>query len=234
MDNIYISLAQESLLKKGIEDIGLLYSDRNNYTFKAIPSEFYKKNILLRIGQKVTYDDGVGYALATRVIKLTTHIDYPCEQEITVGNQVIKGSITQLKEDVQSIIAVAKMAMAVRLQSSNSRISYEDLAVYISSPNSMTTPHRTSLHSYRGRYSAMDLHLGKTVHHTELMKVARLRCPQSPPTACMTPRARRTTGCSRVRRATTSIWAQTARVMDISTTSLSVRKPSLRPWRYAR
>lgn len=105
MDNIYISLAQESLLKKGIEDIGLLYSDRNNYTFKAIPSEFYKKNILLRIGQKVTYDDGVGYALATRVIKLTTHIDYPCEQEITVGNQVIKGSITQLKEDVQSIIA---------------------------------------------------------------------------------------------------------------------------------
>ena len=62
-------------------------------------------NPQLQIGQSVTYKDGHGYELATRVLKLSTNIDYDFIQEITVGNQAIKGTITQLKEDVQSIIA---------------------------------------------------------------------------------------------------------------------------------
>jgi hypothetical protein len=39
------------------------------------------------------------------VLKLSTNIDYDFIQSITIGNQVIKGTITQLKEDVQTIIA---------------------------------------------------------------------------------------------------------------------------------
>ena len=105
MSDIYKIDAQQKLLKKAIEEIKRLLSDLNNYTCKSYPQVFQKNNPRLQIGQYVTYKDGQGYNLETRVLKLSTNIDYDFIQEITVGNQAIKGTITQLKEDVQSIIA---------------------------------------------------------------------------------------------------------------------------------
>lgn len=105
MSDIYKIDAQQKLLKKAIEEIKRLLSDLNNYTCKSYPQVFQKNNPRLQIGKYVTYKDGQGYNLETRVLKLSTNIDYDFIQEITVGNQAIKGTITQLKEDVQSIIA---------------------------------------------------------------------------------------------------------------------------------
>lgn len=104
-DTIYYEDAQNRLLEKAKEEIVRLLSDMNNYEIKSYSDVFLEDNPQLQIGQSVTYKDGHGYELATRVLKLSTNIDYDFIQSITIGNQVIKGTITQLKEDVQTIIA---------------------------------------------------------------------------------------------------------------------------------
>lgn len=107
MADSYIADAQKRLLDVALKEIKRLRSDLSNYSFKAYPQVFLKNNPLLKIGQYVTFDDGCGYSFDTRILKLSTNIDYDFVQEITVGNEAIKGTITQLKEDVQSIIASA-------------------------------------------------------------------------------------------------------------------------------
>lgn len=104
-DTIYYEDAQDRLLEKAKEGIVRLLSDLNNYEVKSYSDVFLMDNPQLQIGQSVTYKDGHGYELATRVLKLSTNIDYDFIQSITIGNQAIKGTITQLKEDVQTIIA---------------------------------------------------------------------------------------------------------------------------------
>lgn len=104
-DTIYYEDAQDRLLEKAKEGIVRLLSDLNNYEVKSYSDVFLMDNPQLQIGQSVTYKDGHGYELATRVLKLSTNIDYDFIQLITIGNQAIKGTITQLKEDVQTIIA---------------------------------------------------------------------------------------------------------------------------------
>ena len=104
-DTIYYEDAQNRLLEKAKEEIVRLLSDLNNYEVKSYSDVFLDDNPQLQICQSVTYKDGHGYELATRVLKLSTNIDYDFIQSITIGNQVIKGTITQLKEDVQTIIA---------------------------------------------------------------------------------------------------------------------------------
>ena len=104
-DTIYYEDAKNRLLEKAKEEIVRLLSDLNNYEVKSYSDVFLMDNPQLQIGQSVTYKDGHGYELATRVLKLSTNIDYDFIQSITIGNQAIKGVITQLKEDVQTIIA---------------------------------------------------------------------------------------------------------------------------------
>lgn len=104
-DTIYYENAQNRLLEKAKEEIVRLLSDLNNYEVKSYSDVFLEDNPQLQIGQSVIYKDGHGYELATRVLKLSTNIDYDFIQSITIGNQAIKGTITQLKEDVQTIIA---------------------------------------------------------------------------------------------------------------------------------
>lgn len=104
MSDVYKTDAQTRLLNKAKAEIIRLMSDLNNYTFKSYPQVFERKNPHLQIGQDVMYNDGQGYKLNTRILKLSTNIDFDFIQEITIGNQTIKGTITQLKEDVQSII----------------------------------------------------------------------------------------------------------------------------------
>lgn len=104
MSDVYKTDAQTRLLSKAKAEIIRLMSDLNNYTFKSYPQVFERKNPHLQIGQNVMYNDGQGYKLNTRILKLSTNIDFDFIQEITIGNQTIKGTITQLKENVQSII----------------------------------------------------------------------------------------------------------------------------------
>ena len=104
-DSIYTEDAQKRLLDAAMKEIKRLLSDLNNYSVKSYPQVFEAKNPCLQIGQKVVYDDRNGYQLDTRVQKISTNIDFEFVQEITVGNEVIKGNTAQLKEDVKEIIA---------------------------------------------------------------------------------------------------------------------------------
>lgn len=105
MADTYKVNAQQKLLEKAKKEIKRLLSDLNNYDFKSYPHVFEKNNPRLQIGQCVTYNNGQGYNLITRILKLSTNLDFDFLQEITVGNQILKGTITQLKEDVQTVIA---------------------------------------------------------------------------------------------------------------------------------
>ena len=98
-------LAQEELAARTIKEIKRRAQDNNNYSFTSNAVAFARKTPKLYIGQKVIFDDGFGYQLKTRVIKLVTKLDYPIIQEITVGNQAVKGTISQLKEDVNNILS---------------------------------------------------------------------------------------------------------------------------------
>lgn len=98
-------LAQEELASRTIKEIKRRAQDNNNYSFSSNAVAFANHNPNLYIGQKVTFDDGFGYQLKTRVLRLVTKLDYPIIQEITVGNQAVKGTISQLKEDVNNILS---------------------------------------------------------------------------------------------------------------------------------
>ena len=97
--------AQSELAARTIKEIKRRAQDNNNYSFSSNAVAFANKNPNLYIGQKVTFDDGFGYQLKTRVLRLVTKLDYPIIQEITVGNQAVKGTISQLKEDVNNILS---------------------------------------------------------------------------------------------------------------------------------
>lgn len=104
MSDAYKVSAQEKLLEAAKKDIILALSDTNNYTVKSYPHVFKDQRPRLQIGQKVSFLSK-GQRLETRVLRLSTNLDFDYIQEITVGNKVIKGAVSQLKEDVQSIIA---------------------------------------------------------------------------------------------------------------------------------
>ena len=98
-------LAQEELASRTIKEIKRRAQDNNNYSFSSNAVAFANHDPKLYIGQKITFDDGFGYQLKTRVLRLVTKLDYPIIQEITVGNQAVKGTISQLKEDVNNILS---------------------------------------------------------------------------------------------------------------------------------
>lgn len=97
--------AQEELAARTIKEIKRRTQDNNNYSFYSNAVEFAKSNPNLYIGQKVIFNDDNGHELNTRILKLSTKIDYPIIQEIVVGNQAVKGTISQLKEDVNNILS---------------------------------------------------------------------------------------------------------------------------------
>lgn len=97
--------AQEELAARTIKEIHRRTQDNSNYSFHSNAVEFAKSNPNLYIGQKVIFNDGNGYELNTRILKLITKLDYPIIQEIVVGNQAVKGTISQLKEDVNNILS---------------------------------------------------------------------------------------------------------------------------------
>ena len=100
MPDEYIVDAYDRLEAKMLEEIEEKYtSDQNQYSFDSNPAAFNQSNPNLKIGTAVNYKNGL-YTLATRVTKLTTKIDKPVVQNITVGNSLVKGTIQELKENI--------------------------------------------------------------------------------------------------------------------------------------
>ena len=105
MTDDYKKSAHNDLANATLQEIKYYHTDLRTYTVKSNPVEFAKKNPMLYIGRKVTYKDLKGYTLSTRVMALTTQLDFPIEQTISIGNIVIKGTQQQLKEDVKAIVS---------------------------------------------------------------------------------------------------------------------------------
>lgn len=105
MNPTYITQAQTALHDAAEKEILRILTDGNNYTVKSNPIAFNESNPNLKIGSNVDLTLQNGTIMNTRVIKLVTNIDYPCQQEITIGNAVIKGSTQSLKEEVKSLTA---------------------------------------------------------------------------------------------------------------------------------
>ena len=99
MPDEYIAGAYAELETIARKHINLITSDRNNYEVASNPIAFSQSNPNLAIGMAVTYHNGA-YSYATRVLSLETHLDIPEEQNITVGNSIIKGNTQTLREDV--------------------------------------------------------------------------------------------------------------------------------------
>lgn len=102
MPQEYVKSAQGRLETQALKDIAKMQRDNNHYSFKSNPVSFEKSNPHLKVGMAVTFDDGNGYSLNTRVTAVTTKIDYPFEQDITIGNGIIKGNTQTIKEDLKN------------------------------------------------------------------------------------------------------------------------------------
>ena len=102
MPQEYVKSAQGRLETQALKDIAKMQRDNNHYSFKSNSVSFEKSDPHLKVGMAVTFDDGNGYSLNTRVTAVTTKIDYPFEQDITIGNGIIKGNTQTIKEDLKN------------------------------------------------------------------------------------------------------------------------------------
>lgn len=99
MPDSYNATAYDELEDALNEAIAEYASDLNSYTSKSNPVAFNTSDPGLVVGRNVTYKND-SYTLSTRVTKIIKKLDYECEQTITFGNSVVKGSTQELKEDV--------------------------------------------------------------------------------------------------------------------------------------
>lgn len=110
VDDTYKEQAYLDLEMVAKRKVALLRSDLNNYELPSNPVYFEEHEPNLHIGQAVIYNDGqmldggTSYTLETHIIKIVTQLDYPFVREITVGNEKVKGDISTLKEQVQTMI----------------------------------------------------------------------------------------------------------------------------------
>lgn len=77
-------------------------ADSNSYEVSSNPVAFYEAETSVGVGRKVTFVNG-GSRIETRVLMVEKRLDYPCQQKIRVGNNLIKGSTKELRENVESL-----------------------------------------------------------------------------------------------------------------------------------
>lgn len=109
MDASYTVTAQNDLENETLKYIAKQFDDNNTYTVKSNPVAFEDSKPNLYIGRRVKYVNGREYTsenpLITRVMKLVTNIDYDFEQEITIGNELLKGNQTTMREKVDFLVS---------------------------------------------------------------------------------------------------------------------------------
>ena len=109
VDEVYKDVAEDELEEAGLKAIERLRTDLNTYTVKSNAPLFAKEKPSLYVGQSVIYDDGqdlnngTSYRLETHIRKIVTRLDFPEIVEISVGNEQIKGSVSSLREKVNSL-----------------------------------------------------------------------------------------------------------------------------------
>lgn len=96
-ESAYLELERE--LDK---EIDRLTKDNKSYEVDSNPVAFYEGGIDIHLGQSVNFTNN-DELLATRVMMVEKHIDYPFEQRIRIGNEIVKGSRQQLKDEVRNV-----------------------------------------------------------------------------------------------------------------------------------
>lgn len=77
-------------------------ADGNTYEVDSNPVAFQESGSDVGLGQRVTFVNGDS-VIETRVLMVEKKLDYPCQQRIRVGNNLIKGSTKELRENVESL-----------------------------------------------------------------------------------------------------------------------------------
>lgn len=101
MPQSYYNTAYEELEEKAVEEIYELSRDANQYTVKSNKVAFVSEQPNLTLGRRVALTFG-GRTIDTRILKLSTHLDRPFEQEITLSKGLTKGTISTLLTSVES------------------------------------------------------------------------------------------------------------------------------------
>lgn len=102
MPEEYTSDAYARLETEMLKTIREKYTeDRLQYSFNSNPVAFLRNYPDLKVGTRVNYVNE-GVTLETRVVSLTTRLENPIRQNITVGNSLVKGAIAELREEATS------------------------------------------------------------------------------------------------------------------------------------
>lgn len=96
-ESAYLELERE--LDK---EIDRLTKDNKSYEVDSNPVAFYEGGIDIHLGQSVNFTNN-DELLATRVMMVEKHLDYPFEQKMRIGNEIVKGSRQQLKDEVRNV-----------------------------------------------------------------------------------------------------------------------------------
>ena len=132
MPSEYTSSAMAKLEEELDMEIERRTQDNNSYEFNSNPVAFYEDNTDVALGQRVTFINN-GVALETRAMMVEKHLDFPFEQKIRVGNEIIKGSRQQLREEVREVGAdVNKMREQGSVSASIQRENTRDLMLTMS------------------------------------------------------------------------------------------------------
>ena len=102
MPSEYTAAAQQRLLEALDKVIAREHEDSNTYEVESNPIAFYEANMVISLGQKVSFVNG-DKSLETRVLMVERRLDSPSEQKIRVGNDLIQGSTKELRANVESL-----------------------------------------------------------------------------------------------------------------------------------
>lgn len=98
----YTDAAQIDLENALDKEIAKLLKDNNNYELESYPYAFQKNALNLELGRKVLFKYG-GHEFLTRVLMVEKNLDCEYQQKVRLGNQMIKGSRQQLKDEVRNV-----------------------------------------------------------------------------------------------------------------------------------
>lgn len=111
----YTDAAYLELERELDKEITKRLKDSNNYECVSYPYVFQKSALNLELGRKVLFKYG-GYTFPTRVLMVEKNLDCEYQQKVRLGNQMIKGTRQQLKEEVRN---VGEEVAALRAQEKN-------------------------------------------------------------------------------------------------------------------
>lgn len=103
MPEQYVKAAQRELLEALNKKIAEMREDNNTYTFSSNPKVFHDQSLHFSIGEVITLKNG-SRTVTNRILSITTKMDYTFEQTIAIGNELQRGVLDDIKEQVDTLV----------------------------------------------------------------------------------------------------------------------------------